>query len=158
MNQRLRTMYSHLSVHATADLEHEAAVELLLLVMMSDHHVSDDELDEIRHISDDSGWETDTFSFDQYLGTAMAKVRTAKALDSAQADSLRSSLAKVAGVPTDADGLDVDALEKTLATSKPKFLYVIPNFGNPNGALMSLERRQRLLQLQRQLRHQLQKR
>jgi len=57
--------------------------------------------------------------------------------------------AKVAGVPTDADGLDVHALEKTLATatSRPKFLYVIPNFGNPNGALMSLERRQRLLEL-----------
>jgi len=54
--------------------------------------------------------------------------------------------AKVAGVPTDEDGLDVDALEKTLATGvRPKFLYVIPNFGNPSGALMSLERRQRLL-------------
>ncbi len=57
--------------------------------------------------------------------------------------------AKVAGVPTDEDGLDVDALEKTLATgvatSRPKFLYVIPNFGNPSGALMSLERRKRLL-------------
>jgi uncharacterized tellurite resistance protein B-like protein len=77
MNQRLRTLYSHVSVHATADREHEAAVELLLLVMLSDHHVSDEEMEEIRHISDDSGWETDTFSFDQYLGTAMAKVRTA---------------------------------------------------------------------------------
>lgn len=53
--------------------------------------------------------------------------------------------AKVAGVPTDEDGLDVDALEKTLATVRPKFLYVIPNFGNPSGALMSLERRKRLL-------------
>ncbi|GCB06032.1 PLP-dependent aminotransferase family protein [Ralstonia sp. SET104] len=57
--------------------------------------------------------------------------------------------AKVAGVPTDEDGLDIDALEKTLAAggaaSSPKFLYVIPNFGNPSGALMSLERRKRLL-------------
>jgi hypothetical protein len=77
MHQRLRTLYSHVSVYATADREHEAAVELLLLVMTSDHHVSDDELDEIRHISDDSGWETPTFAFEQYLGTAMAKVRTA---------------------------------------------------------------------------------
>ncbi|MFZ4718829.1 MAG: TerB family tellurite resistance protein [Ilumatobacteraceae bacterium] len=77
MNQRLLDLYSHVSVHATADLEHEAAVELLLLVMTSDHHISEDELDEIRHISEDSGWETDTFSFDQYLGKAMAKVRNA---------------------------------------------------------------------------------
>ncbi|WP_115747370.1 aminotransferase class I/II-fold pyridoxal phosphate-dependent enzyme, partial [Escherichia coli] len=53
--------------------------------------------------------------------------------------------AKVAGVPTDGDGLDVDALEKVLSTARPKFLYVIPNFGNPSGALMSLERRKRLL-------------
>jgi len=57
--------------------------------------------------------------------------------------------AKVAGVPTDGDGLDVDALEKVLAgggaVARPKFLYVIPNFGNPSGALMSLERRKRLL-------------
>lgn len=77
MNQRLLDLYSHVSVHATADLEHEAAIELLLLVMTSDHHISDDELDEIRSISDDSGWETSTFSFDQYLGKAMARVRGA---------------------------------------------------------------------------------
>ena len=32
MNQRLTELYSHVSVHATADREHEAAVELLLLV------------------------------------------------------------------------------------------------------------------------------
>lgn len=79
MNQRLLDLYSHVSVHATADLEHEAAVELLLLVMTSDSHISEGELEEIRHISEDSGWESDTFSFDQYLGKAMAKVRAAKA-------------------------------------------------------------------------------
>ena len=33
MNQRLKDLYTHVSVHATADREHEAAVELLLLVM-----------------------------------------------------------------------------------------------------------------------------
>ncbi len=79
MHQRLLDLYSHVSVHATADLEHEAAIELLLLVMTSDRHISQEEIDEIRKISDDSGWETDTFSFDQYLGEAMAKVRAAKA-------------------------------------------------------------------------------
>ncbi len=85
MNQRLLDLYSHVSVHATADLEHEAAVELLLLVMTSDHHISDAEIDEIRNISDDSGWETETFSFDQYLGKAMAKVRQAQASHSVDA-------------------------------------------------------------------------
>ena len=79
MNQQLRDLYSHVSVHATADREHEAVVELLLLVMVADQHVSEDELDEIRIISEDSGWESSTFSFDQYLGQAMAKVRRAVA-------------------------------------------------------------------------------
>lgn len=79
MNQRLRDLYTHVSVHATADREHEAALELLLLVMMADRHISTQEIDEIRHISDDSGWETETFSFDQYIGAASAKVRHALA-------------------------------------------------------------------------------
>jgi uncharacterized tellurite resistance protein B-like protein len=79
MNQRLRDLYGHISVHATADQEHQAVIELLLLVMMADRHITDDELDEIRVISDDSGWESATFSFDQYLGEAMAKVRSAVA-------------------------------------------------------------------------------
>jgi len=79
MNQRLRDLYGSVSVHATADREHEAVIELLLLVMVADRHISDEELDEIRAISDDSGWETSTFSFDQYLGPAMARVRTAVA-------------------------------------------------------------------------------
>jgi uncharacterized tellurite resistance protein B-like protein len=79
MNQRLKDLYTHVSVHATADREHEAAVELLLLVMMADRHISTDEVDEIRNISDDSGWETDTFSFDQYIGQASARVRAALA-------------------------------------------------------------------------------
>ena len=57
-------------MHATADREHEAAIELLLLVMMADRHISGDEINEIRNISDDSGWESDTFSFDQYVGQA----------------------------------------------------------------------------------------
>lgn len=79
MNQRLKDLYTHVSVHATADREHEAAIELLLLVMMADRHISTDEVEEIRHISDDSGWETDAFSFDQYIGPASARVRAALA-------------------------------------------------------------------------------
>ena len=77
MERHLRDLYSHVSVHATADREHEAVIELLLLVMIADRHISGEELDEIRNISDDSGWESSTFSFDQYLGPAMAKVRSA---------------------------------------------------------------------------------
>src|SRR5512141_3007817 len=85
MDQQLRDLYSHVSVHATADREHEAVIELLLLVMVADRHISAEELDEIRVISDDSGWESSTFSFDQYLGPAMAKVRAAVAAHKTEA-------------------------------------------------------------------------
>ncbi len=118
MNQRMRDLYSHISVHATANREHEAVIELLLLVMFADRHITDEELDEIRVISDDSGWESSTFSFDQYLGQAIAKVRAAIAahdtetlLDDVDAriaskvlrQSLFSAARDVAGVDHDID-------------------------------------------------------
>jgi uncharacterized tellurite resistance protein B-like protein len=81
VNTRLQDLYANVAVHATEDREHEAAVELLLLVMIVDHHISPDEVDEIRNITVESGWETPTFSFDQYLGQAMAKVRSAVSND-----------------------------------------------------------------------------
>jgi uncharacterized tellurite resistance protein B-like protein len=87
MRDRLETIYATVAVHATADSEHEAAVELLLLMMLMDNRVSDGEMDEIRTIAADSGWESDTFSFDQHLGPAMAKVRAA-ALSDAGVDAL----------------------------------------------------------------------
>ncbi len=48
---------------------------------------------------------------------------------------------KFAGVPVREDGLDVDELEELLDTTHPKFMYLIPNFQNPSGVTMSLERR-----------------
>ena len=124
MNQRVKDLYSHVSVHATADREHEAAVELLLLVMVSDRHISDDEVDEIRHISDDSGWETQTFSFDQYFGPAMAKVRAALADHTVEAllddidgrvsnHLLRAALFSAARDVADIDH-DIDPAEESL--------------------------------------------
>ena len=56
--------------------------------------------------------------------------------------------AEAEGIPVDEDGLDVDALERALGRGgTPAFLYVIPNFQNPSGATLSLERRQRLVEL-----------
>jgi 2-aminoadipate transaminase len=53
-------------------------------------------------------------------------------------------------VPTDADGLAVDALESMLAEVHPKFVYVIPTFQNPSGQTLSAERRERLVALARE--------
>lgn len=50
-------------------------------------------------------------------------------------------------VPTDEEGIDVDALEEVLKTTPAKLLYAVPNFQNPTGRTLSLERRQRLLEL-----------
>ena len=52
-------------------------------------------------------------------------------------------------VPVDADGMDVDALERLVAEvgREPKVVYTIPTFQNPSGVTLSLERRERLLEL-----------
>ncbi len=47
-------------------------------------------------------------------------------------------------VPTDENGLRTDLLEEALR-SGPKFMYILPNFQNPSGATLSLERRQELV-------------
>ncbi len=50
-------------------------------------------------------------------------------------------------VPVDGQGARTDDLERLIAQHKPKFVYLIPTFGNPSGALMSLERRKAVLQM-----------
>ena len=55
--------------------------------------------------------------------------------------------AEVISAPIDADGVQVDALEQLIREHQPKLVYLIPTFGNPSGALLSLERRKRVLEL-----------
>lgn len=66
-----------------------------------------------------------------------------------------SMQAKFCTVPLDDEGLQTDVLEERLkelqaAHIRPKFLYTIPNFHNPAGVTMSLERRKRLVELAEQ--------
>jgi 2-aminoadipate transaminase len=53
--------------------------------------------------------------------------------------------AHLVSAPVDANGVKTDELEKLIAEHKPKFVYLIPTFGNPSGALLSLERRRKVL-------------
>ncbi len=58
--------------------------------------------------------------------------------------------ADVVQVEIDEHGMRIDLLRETLARldaegRKPKFIYTIPNFHNPGGVTMSLERRRELL-------------
>ena len=60
--------------------------------------------------------------------------------------------AEMIGVEQDDEGMRMDMLEKTLEKlarkgKKPKFIYVVPDFQNPSGATMPLERRKKLLEL-----------
>jgi DNA-binding transcriptional MocR family regulator len=53
----------------------------------------------------------------------------------------------VMGVPIDVGGVDVDALEQMIQLHRPKLVYLVPTFGNPSGAMTSLQRRLRVLEL-----------
>lgn len=55
--------------------------------------------------------------------------------------------AQLISAPIDANGVKTDELEKLIAEHKPKFVYLIPTFGNPSGATLSLERRKKVLEL-----------
>lgn len=55
--------------------------------------------------------------------------------------------AELISAPVDDNGVKTDELEKLIAEHQPKFVYLIPTFGNPSGALLSAERRQRVLEM-----------
>jgi 2-aminoadipate transaminase len=62
--------------------------------------------------------------------------------------------ADVVQIECDQEGMEVDRLEQLLADlhkrgKRPKFIYSVPSFQNPAGVTMSLERRQRLVELAR---------
>jgi DNA-binding transcriptional MocR family regulator len=60
---------------------------------------------------------------------------------------LRRHRAAIVDVPLEADGPDVDFVEKRLKERVPKFFYVIPDFQNPTGITASTEKRRRIAEL-----------
>lgn len=63
-------------------------------------------------------------------------------------NAFRSYGVRLAGVPVDEYGMAMDALEQQLKTQKNvKFIYTIPNFQNPTGVCLSLERRKKIYSL-----------
>lgn len=53
------------------------------------------------------------------------------------------------GVDSDADGIKTDMVEQALARSRPKLIYLVPDFQNPKGTTLSIERREHLIALSR---------
>ncbi len=50
-------------------------------------------------------------------------------------------------IPSDENGIRPDALRETLEKKRPAFLYIMPNFQNPTGVSLSLERRHEIVEL-----------
>jgi len=66
--------------------------------------------------------------------------------------AFKSYRANMRGVPVDKQGMNVDLVEDILKEygrkgEKIKFIYVVPDFQNPSGVTMTLERREKLLEL-----------
>ncbi|MHB8618307.1 MAG: aminotransferase-like domain-containing protein [Chloroflexota bacterium] len=64
----------------------------------------------------------------------------------------RARQAELVEVPIDEHGTDMDRLEQTLRRlaaqgKRVKYIYALPNFHNPAGVTMSMDRRRRLLEL-----------
>ena len=63
-------------------------------------------------------------------------------------NTFRSYGARLRGIPMEPDGMNLNALERALEEEKNvRFLYTIPNFQNPTGITMSLQKRRRLYRI-----------
>lgn len=74
-NDQLRELYRGVAVHATANEEHRAALELLTLVMLADDEINDAEVDAVRTISDE--WRGEHERFEEQLRPAIERARRA---------------------------------------------------------------------------------
>ena len=82
MSQHLLELYRGVAVHATADVEHQAALGLLALVMVSDGTLDAEEVKVIRDLSDE--WRDDldvNARFERYFAIAVEQARSAVAED-----------------------------------------------------------------------------
>jgi 2-aminoadipate transaminase len=60
--------------------------------------------------------------------------------------------ADMRGIPMDDDGIDIEFLKKALEglqkeNKRPRFIYAIPDYQNPSGITMSLDRRKQLIKI-----------
>lgn len=62
-------------------------------------------------------------------------------------DLFRALGFRIAGIPIDEHGMQVEILEKLLQQHHPKLIYTIPNFQNPTGTCLDSQRRRQLVAL-----------
>ncbi len=98
-------------------------------------------------VATNGSMQADAFLFQQEVGPGDVVVVEAPTYDRTLL-SLRKLGAEVLAIPLEADGIDVEALAHALeGGARPKLAHIIPNFQNPAGCTLSLEKRERLLEL-----------
>src|SRR5918912_3947520 len=55
--------------------------------------------------------------------------------------------ARTIGIPLEDDGISIERLEAALRREVPAFVYLVPDFQNPAGATLSLEKRRKVVEL-----------
>jgi DNA-binding transcriptional MocR family regulator len=91
--------------------------------------------------------QADAFLFQQLVGPGDTVVVEAPTYDRTLL-SLRGLGADILAIPLEHDGIDVEALAQALeGGARPKLAHIIPNFQNPAGYTLSLDKRRRLLEL-----------
>jgi 2-aminoadipate transaminase len=103
-----------------------------------------------RLLATNGSMQADAFLFQELVGPGDLVVVEAPSYDRTLL-SLRKLGAEILPIELEADGIDVDALAKVLEQgARPKLAHIIPNFQNPAGCTLSLEKRRRLLDLARE--------
>ena len=82
----------------------------------------------------------------QLVGPGMAVYTEQPSYDRA-ITTFRRRGARVTGIPLESDGISVDRLEAAVEREVPAFVYLVPDFQNPAGATLSLEKRGRVVEL-----------
>jgi 2-aminoadipate transaminase len=117
----------------------------LLEWLAKKHEVAPDRL-----LATNGSMQADAFLFEELVEPGDVVIVEAPTYDRTLL-SLTKLGAEVFPIPLQADGLDVGALEVALeAGARPKLAHVIPNFQNPAGCTLSLDKRRRLVELARE--------
>jgi 2-aminoadipate transaminase len=98
-------------------------------------------------IATNGSMQADAFLFELLVGEGDTVVVEAPTYDRTLL-ALQQLGADIIAIPLEQDGIDVEGLAKALeAGARPKLAHVIPNFQNPAGYTLSLDKRRRLLEL-----------
>jgi len=117
-----------------------------LLAWLSDQHDVPPE----RLLATNGSMQADAFLFQELVGPGDVVVVEAPTYDRTLL-SLTKLGAEVLAIPLESDGIDVGALEAALEEgARPVLAHIIPNFQNPAGCTLSLDKRRRLLELARE--------